>query len=204
MLKRILPILLALVVLLTACGQQGTPTMAPADVEGTAVSSAWTMVAETQNAIPTITPFPPTEVPSPTPLPTFTPLALPTLATLQVALPTSTTAASSNSCLGPIDFGEAGKVCRVRIENESGGTLSPISLNLQPNAFGQCGAMSLNVAINSKEIVELPVGSWYGYAWVSLKNGTQSTSSGSFVLGQGCDDLLVLKVSKDTMRILGP
>jgi len=45
MIKKILPILLALSVLLTACGAKGTPTMAPADVEGTAVSSAWTMVA---------------------------------------------------------------------------------------------------------------------------------------------------------------
>jgi len=40
MIKRILPILLALAILLTGCGPQGTPTMAPADVEGTAVSSA--------------------------------------------------------------------------------------------------------------------------------------------------------------------
>jgi hypothetical protein len=201
MIKRILPILLALAILLTGCGPQGTPTMAPADVEGTAVSSAWTMVAATQNAIPTITPLPPTEIPSPTSLPTFTPLALPTL---QPVLPTATTAASSNSCLKPLDIAAAGKLCRVRIENESGGTLSPISLNLAPNAFGQCGAISTNVEINGKQIVELPVGSWYGYAWVSLKNGTQSTSSGSFVLGQGCDDLLVLKVGKDTMGIKGP
>ena len=202
MLKRILPILIALAILLTACGAQGTPTMSPADVEGTAVSAAWTMVKATQDAIPTATSLPPTEIPSPTPLPTFTPLAL---ATLPLVLPTSTTAASSNSCLGPIDFAEAGKVCRVRIENDSGGTLSPISLNLwTPNAFGQCGAMSLNVAINGKQIVEMPVGSWYGYAWVNLKNGTQSTSSGSFILGQGCDDLLILKVGQDTMGIKGP
>lgn len=203
MIKRILPILLALAILLTGCGPQGTPTMAPADVEGTAVSSAWTMVAETQNAIPTATSLPPTETPSPTPLPTFTPLALPTL---QPVLPTATAAASSNnSCLKPLDVAAAGKVCRVRIENESGGTLSPISLNLwTPNAFGECGAISTNVEINGRQIVELPVGSWYGYAYVNLKNGTQSTSSGSFILGQGCDDLLILKVGKDTIGIKGP
>jgi len=200
MLKRNLPILLA--ILLTACGAQGTPTMAPADVEGTAVSSAWTMVAATQNAIPTITPLPPTEIPSPTPLPTFTPLALPTL---QPVLPTSTTAASSNSCLHPLDIAAAGKLCRVRIDNQSGGTLSPISLNLwTPNAFGECGAISTNVEINGRQIVELPVGSWFGYAYVNLKNGTQSTSSGSFILGQGCDDLLNLVVGKDVMSIKGP
>ncbi len=87
MLKKILPILLALTVLLTACGSQGTPTMAPADVEGTAVAAAWTVVAMTQAAIPTATQLPPTETPSPTPLPTFTaePLIVPTLEPLTSA-----------------------------------------------------------------------------------------------------------------------
>jgi hypothetical protein len=202
MIKKILPILLALSVLLTACGAQGTPTMSPADVEGTAVSAAWTMVAATQNAIPTITPLPPTEIPSPTPLPTFTPLALPTL---PLVLPTSTTAASAGNCLGPIDFGEAGKLKRVRIENESGGTLSPLSLNLwTPNAFGQCGAMSLNMNIGGKEVVELPVGSWYAYAWINLKNGKQSTSEGSFILPQGGDDLVILHVKEFRIDLKGP
>src|SRR3990172_6568874 len=202
MIKKILPILLALSVLLTACGAQGTPTMSPADVEGTAVSAAWTMVAATQNAIPTITPLPPTEIPSPSPLPTFTPLALPTL---PLVLPTSTTAASAGNCLGPIDFGEAGKLKRGRIQKKCAGALSPVSLDLwAPNAFGQCGAMSLNMNIGGKEIVELPVGSWYAYAWVNLKNGTQSTAEGSFILPQGGDDLVLLKVNKDRIFLKGP
>ncbi len=205
MLKRILPILLALSVLLTACGAQGTPTMAPADVEGTAVAAAWTMVAATQMAIPTNTSLPPTEIPSPTSLPTFTPPPLLELSPVPtLVLPTPTSASGANSCLGPIDFAEAGKTCRIRIENESGGTLSPISLNLwTPNSFGQCGAMSFNMGINEKKFVDLPVGSWWGYAWVNLKNG-QSTSSGSWVLGQGCEDLGILKVGKDSMSMKSP
>jgi len=204
MMKRILPILLALTVLLTACGgAEGTPTMAPADVEGTAVSAAWTMVAATQMAIPTATPLPPTETPSPTPLPTFTALAL---STLPSVLPTATTAASNpNSCLHPLDLGAAGKLVRVRIENESGGTLSPISLNLwTPNAFGECGALSYNIGINGKQIVELPVGSWFAFAYINLKNGTQSTASGNFVIPQGSDDLLKLVVGKDVVSLKGP
>jgi hypothetical protein len=203
MIKKILPILLALSVLLTACGAKGTPTMAPADVEGTAVSSAWTMVAATQMAIPTVTPLPPTEIPSPTPLPTFTPLALPTLPPI---LPTATTASSaSGDCLGPIDFGEAGKLKPVRIQNESGGVLAPLSLNLwTPNAFGQCGAMSMNMNIGDKQIVDLPVGSWYAYAWINLRNGKQSTSEGSFILPQGGDDLVILHVKEFRIDLKGP
>jgi hypothetical protein len=207
MFKRIYPIFIALAVLLTACGggqQDLPPTISPADVEGTAMASALTMVAATQLAIPTNTSLPPTEIPSPTPLPTFTPVSLPTL---ELFVPTATTApvTSGNPCLGPIDFSAAGKTCRIRIENETGGTLSPISLNLwTPNAFGQCGAMSMNIGVNGKEIIEIPVGSWWGYAWVNYKNGTQSTSSGSWVLGQACEDLGMLKVGKDVMSMKSP
>ena len=68
--------------MLSACGPEPEPTMSAADVQGTAVAAAWTMVAETQAAIPTATPIPPTETPLPTALPTNTiaPLELPTQA----------------------------------------------------------------------------------------------------------------------------
>ncbi|MBI3162962.1 MAG: hypothetical protein HYZ23_10645 [Chloroflexi bacterium] len=208
MFKRVSPILIALTVLLAACGGGQTdapPTLSPADVEGTAMASALTMVAATQLAIPTNTSLPPTEIPSPTTLPTFTPVSLPTLAVPALSTPTTAPSTGGNPCLGPIDFGQAGKTCRIRIENETGGTLSPISLNLwTPNAFGQCGAMSMNIGVNGKEIVSIPAGSWWGYAWVNFKNGTQSTSSGSWTLGAGCEDLGILKVGKDVMSMKSP
>jgi hypothetical protein len=195
MLKKIIPVLLGLAVLLTACGPQGTPTMAPADVQNTAVSAAWTMVAATQMAIPTATQLPPTETPSPTPLPTFTPLPLATLAGI---LPTATQASSgTGDCLGPLNTGEAGPTTRVRIENETGGSIN-ISLNLwTKNAFGQCGALSYTMGKNEKKIVSLPRGSWYAYAWVTLKGGSSSTSSCSFVVRVGSDDLGRLRVGKE-------
>jgi hypothetical protein len=46
---------------ITACGPAPEPTMSPEDVQGTAMAGAMTMVAETQAAIPTATPIPPTE-----------------------------------------------------------------------------------------------------------------------------------------------
>src|SRR5690349_8533555 len=143
MLKRVAPILLGIALLLSACGSQGTPTMAPADVQNTSVAAAWTMVAATQQAIPTATPLPPTETPSATPLPTFTPLPLPTLPAQ--SLPTATQAAATGDCLGPLNMGEAGPTVKVRIENQTDGTFT-ISLNLwTPNDFGQCGALAYQV-----------------------------------------------------------
>jgi len=203
MLKRILPILLALSVLLTACGAQGTPTMAPADVEGTAVSSAWTMVAATQMAIPTATALPPTETPAPTPLPTFTPpplLELPT-ATL-FNLPTPTTVSAADDCNHPLNVGEAGETNRMRVENASGGTIAWLSLNLSKNAFGQCGALSWsNIGNGGKFIVDLPKGIWWAYAGITYKNGSSSNASGSFEIRPGDEDLLRIIVGKEVINV---
>ena len=126
MLKRFLPALLTLAFLLTACGPQGTPTMTSAEVEGTAVSSAWTMVAMTQLAIPTATPLPPTETPSPTPSPTFTPLPSPTLDPALVVAPTSTTA-SGDPCEKPLVSNPDGKLTRLRLQNETG---APVTFSI--------------------------------------------------------------------------
>jgi hypothetical protein len=199
MFKKILPILIMLTVLLAACAPQGTPTMAPADVQNTAVSAAWTMVAATQLANPTATQLPPTEVPSPTPLPTFT--LVPIIPTLeQLILPTPTSAPSDpNNCLKPLDIGNAGPTTPMRIENVSGGIVR-ISLNLATNAFGECGALVVtNIPVNGKQRIDLPKGDWWAYAWITYKNGTSGISSGSFTIRVSDEDLLRIIVGPDTI-----
>lgn len=202
MFKRISIILLGGALLLSACGPQGTPTLAPVDVNNTAVAAAFTMVAQTQAAIPTNTPIPPTETPSPTPLPTFTqPAPLPTLEQL-LAPPTATQAVASdpNSCLKPLNIGEAGALKRIRIENATDGSVN-FSLNLwTPNDFGQCGALSYTLQKGGKINVSVPVGSYYGYAWITYKNGTTSNSSGSWIINQGYDDLIVVVIGNEVVR----
>lgn len=66
------------ILLAGACAPQGTPTVNPADIQATSQAAAFTMVAETQQAIPTPTRVPPTEIPTQTPLPSVTPIPLPT------------------------------------------------------------------------------------------------------------------------------
>jgi hypothetical protein len=202
--KKILPILLALAVLLTACAPQGTPTMAPADVQNTAVAAAWTVVAMTQAAIPTATLVPPTDTPIPTALPTFTaePLIIPTLEPL--ILPTATSAAASDpkNCNKTLSIGEAGPLKNVRIENENKG---PVNLSLTlytPNLFGQCGSIGYVLTKGEKSKVGIPSGYWYAYAWV-LK--PPSTAEGSFYIGPSkSDDLLRLIIKKDIIVWVGP
>ena len=172
MLNKILPILLALAVLITACAPQAAPTVPAADIQGTAVSAAWTMVAATKAAIPTNTPLPPTPIPSPTSLPTFTPAAapliIPTLPPLALATPAQAPAAPSdpNNCLKPLSLNEAGPLKNLRIENQTKSTTN-VSLNLyKVNSFGQCGSLSYTLAKGGTRTVQVSSGYWYAFAWV--------------------------------------
>lgn len=199
MLKRLSIILIGTAVLLSACGPQGTPTMAPVDIQNTAVAAAFTMVAQTQAAIPTNTLPPPTETPTLTPEPTFT---LPPTATpdQQFILPTATQAVNTdpNSCVKALNIAEAGPLKRVRIENNTNASVN-LSLNLYvKNAFGQCGAVSYTVAKNDKSrVIQIPAGQWFAYAWLTFSNGKTSTASGSFEVNQGYDDLISLVIKEE-------
>ncbi len=100
------------ILLASACAPKATPTVNPADIASTAQAAALTMVAQTQQALPTNTPAP-TLTASPMPLPTDAVPTLPALVTpdaqvtplspsvaLPTALPTFTPQALSNSNAG--------------------------------------------------------------------------------------------------------
>lgn len=78
--RNVLIVSVLFILLASACGSQATPTANPADIQATSQAAAFTMVAQTQQAIPTPTQVPPTEIPSQTPLPSVTPIPLPTQA----------------------------------------------------------------------------------------------------------------------------
>lgn len=87
-------------VLLSACGPATpppTPTMSIADIQATSVSMVWTMVAQTQAAMPTATPLP-TE--TPTPVPTNTPFPSPTGSSLLVNTPTTAASTGGDRATG--------------------------------------------------------------------------------------------------------
>src|SRR5574339_1287227 len=96
--RNVLVTSLVLILVASACAPQGTPTANPADIQNTAVAPAATMVAQTLAAVPTNTPFPPTETASPIPLPTDTPFALPTQegAATSAGLPTTAAGLATN------------------------------------------------------------------------------------------------------------
>ncbi|NWF62885.1 MAG: hypothetical protein HXY38_01140 [Chloroflexi bacterium] len=202
MIKKIIPTLTLLAVLLAACGgQPAEPTLSPEEVQGTAISAAFTMVAQTQAAIPTATPLPPTETPSPTPLPTFTlvPTATPDFA----LLPTATQATTSNTggiCGGVINLGEAGPQSNVRFENDSGGTVGLSLFMYTPNDFGQCGSFPSNPYVLQKNgtlTVSLPKGNYYAYAWITYNNGDTSGAEGYFINKVADNHLFPVRITSE-------
>ena len=159
-----------MITILSACGPAPTPTMSPADVQGTAVAAAWTVVALTQEAIPTATPIPPTETPSPTPLPTFTPLPQPT-----VEFPTQSAfgapanppagGPTADPCNAPISKDAAGHKIKVDLYNKSSGTAT-LSLYLSKTEFGECGIYSF-VLDKGHHTVDLLEGCYWAGAFIT-------------------------------------
>ncbi|MBI5839397.1 MAG: hypothetical protein HZB19_04785 [Chloroflexi bacterium] len=205
MLKRTIPVLVTLAVLLTACGPEATPTMNPADVQGTAVAAAWTMVAMTQEAIPTATPLPPTETPSPTPLPSFTPVSLPTSAETPtqnplVLAPTSTT--SADPCNAPVSANADGPKVFVRLVNKTKGSVNVSMWLTEITPFGECGYYGTSIAKGGSQNIDVLAGCYGLYAWVNDPN-KPSTSSGPGFCVHGTDKITI-EISADTFKVVYP
>ena len=169
--KRIWMLFAIVALVLTACGPEPEPTMSPADVQGTAMAAALTMVAETQAAIPAATPIPPTVAPTATPFPTNTiaPLGLPTPTQPIGILPTNSpipTSASSDNCNKPLTTwdGESAKITLKNNTKPQG--LVTASLYFTTN-LGQCGY--IGAQFSNTATLTVPLGVFSAGAFVDGK-----------------------------------
>jgi hypothetical protein len=111
-------------------------------VGATAQAAAFTMIAETQAAVPTVTSLPPTITASPTPLPTetatSTPTVDPSLPTATFTLAPQSSAPTQNNC-NQILSAWQGPTVKFIVENETKpkGTIV-LSMYVTTN-FGECG-----------------------------------------------------------------
>jgi hypothetical protein len=144
----ILTTVLTIALILSACGARGaqaTPTISPVEIQSTAAVVAFTIVAETQAAIPTATPPPPTATITNTPIPTETFLPLPSPLTL-------TPDANGNSggadpCVNKVlPATLQGETVQIRINNSTKAELSfSIYLN-QTTPQSECGYRTYTIA----------------------------------------------------------
>ena len=198
-------LLIAAILIISGCGQQAVPTINAADVQSTAVAAASTMVAQTQAAIPTNTPLPPTETPTNTPMATNTPLALPTLEV------TATTAASSSAsggagtadpCSTRVLSAPPGKETTIRIVNK---TKVPIKVSVYLNETagqGACGWGYVELSKGNDTVINSWVQGCYNlWAWSDDPKGKFNSS------GYGCinnSDKWTFEVSEGSIKFVGP
>ena len=198
--KKLLFMVIATILLISACGPEPEPTMSAEEVQGTAVAAAWTMVAETQAAIPTATPIPPTETPSPTPLPTNTivPLELPTQPL--IVQPTPTTASSKDECDHYLPPDAPGPTAPIKIINETKAAMN-VSLYLAKTPFGECGYRGYSIPKFNSIVVDFPQGVIYGYAWI-LEPINTTVSGGPWKPNNA--DKWEIYINENRMKMVGP
>ena len=198
----IFTLILIVTVVLSACGAEPPPpTMNAADVQNTAIAAASTMVAQTQAAVPTATPLPPTETATQTSLPTDTPLPLPTL---NVTF-TSTTAPVSNNtggdpCATRVISPEKGRETVIRVVNTTNVSVT-VSMYLEETAaHGECGYRSFQLSKNNDIVfTDLVQGCYSLWAF--------SSSSDVNARGGGCinnPDKWTFEVREAMIKFTGP
>lgn len=206
---KFLPALLILSLMISACGAEPVPTISAADVQSTAVAAAFTVVAQTQAAIPTATPLPPTETPTATPQATNTQVPLPTLdVTVTTAAPTTSSGGSTSSGTDPcanrvLSWSPKGKPTVIRIANT---TKAEVTLSLYLNetaSHGECGYRSYVIGKNSDVVIsDLVQGCYNLWAW-SSNNSSVSVNAG----GSGCinnPDKWTFEIKEGTIKFTGP
>ncbi len=146
--NKVLTIAVVLIVLLTACAPEATATVNPLDIQHTAEAAAFTMVAQTEAALPTNSPIPPDATEGPTALPTLTPIPLPTndallgtatgFPTLVQQQPTVSGGTSADNCNKPLTSWQ-GSTISLSITNETK-PQGKVTLSLYVvTPLGECG-----------------------------------------------------------------
>lgn len=198
------PLFLAIALLVSACGAEQAPTLSAVDVQSTAVAAAFTLVAQTQAAIPTNTPIPPTETATNTPPPTDTPVSLPTLQTLATVAPVSNNpngAATVDPCSTRVLSSPPGRETQIKIVNTTRVPIK-VSIYLNETLLGGCGWGYVELGRNSDTTITSWVEGCYNiWAWSDDPRGRFNSS------GYGCvnnSDKWTFEVTDAVVRITPP
>jgi len=150
-----------MILILAACGS-AEQTMSSADIANTAIADAWISITQTQAALPTATPMPPTFTPEPTltPLPTLPPLS---------TLPPVTLAAgpTTDPCNQVAPAEPKGTLINVELKNESQGQANLAFGMNTPNDKGECVTYSFGLGKGNVVAAKVLAGCYWGYAWIT-------------------------------------
>jgi hypothetical protein len=157
---------LLITLILGACGSEATPTASPVDLQATISSGAFTVIAETQAAIPTSTPIPPTATFTNTPLPTLTFIPLSPPAGTGTPVPNGNSG-SGDPCINKtLPQSLQGDPVRIRLNNSTKATLSVTVYLNQSGPNTVCGYRSYTIDPGQFIVLnDLVVGCYTIWAW---------------------------------------
>jgi hypothetical protein len=186
----------------SACGAPATPTINAVDVQNTAMAAALTLVAQTQAAIPTATPLPPTATPTATLAPTDTAVSLPTLAatfTPIAQVPQTTVDPCSTRVLAA---SPKGRETIINIVNTVRAQVT-VSLYLNETAsWGECGYRSYILGPRDNVVItDLVQGCYNLWAFNSDPKNLVNASGGGCINNP---DKWTFEISPDKIKFSGP
>ena len=162
----ILTLVLVITLIISACGAQATPTVNAIDIQGTVAAAAFTIVAETQAAIPTATPPPPTATFTDTPAPTNTPLPLPSSEVTFTPVPNGNPSGGDPCINQVLPTSLLGEAVRIRINNSTEVALSLTVYLNQTGPQSECGYRSYTLAPGQFVLInDLVEGCYTLWAW---------------------------------------
>lgn len=160
-----LTLVLMITLLISACGTQATPppTIDPVDVQNTMAAAALTMIAETQAAVPTLTP---TAMPTDTPVPTVTVPPLPTLDATFTASPGGGSGGDDPCIHQTLPPSLEGETIRMRIDNSTQAALMVSVYLQQTTPQSVCGYRSYTLEPGQFVVInDLVEGCYTLWAW---------------------------------------
>src|SRR5215216_4594796 len=191
-----------MMLVLSACGAQAAPpTVNPVDLQSTMAAAAFTMVAETQAAIPTATPPPPTATFTNTPAPTDTVPPLPPAGATLTPIPNGNSGGGDPCINQVLPATLVGNPVKIRINNTTKVALSfSIYLN-QTTPQGKCGYRAYNLdpeqALVLNDLVE---GCYTLWAWNPDPDSYFIVTNGTTCINDS-DDTWVFDISKGSLRL---
>lgn len=191
-----------LTLIISACGAPAAPTMNAADIQGTAQAAAFTMIAQTQESLPTATSVPPTEAPTQTPLPTNTPPVLPTAEVLVSPTVAPTTSSGGGDPCNRILSAPKGRETTIRVANSTRVTIT-VSMYLNETAGkNECGWRTFNLTKNNDIVfTDLVQGCYNLWAWSDDPKGKFNSSGGGCINNP---DKWTFEVSTAMIKFTGP
>ena len=136
----IFSLLLTSTLIISACGARATPTVNAVDIQSTVAMVALTMVAETQAAIPTATPPPPTATVTNTPAATETFLPLPPTAGATLSPAPNGNSGGADPCVNKVMPATLqGEPVKIRLNNATKAALAVSVYLNQAAPQDQCG-----------------------------------------------------------------